>query len=140
MYTIKSLWFYWIHFTSTIFITFFVAECVKNKVIDRYIHCLCRILNTHADLNIGHCVEFTFFECKLGGFLVKKILKSSLELKQNSSEMNILPFSFSNAINFKNVIIKILTEENYLTCPKWRWLLHNDIRLYLLEKIYKSVR
>ena len=34
-----------------------------------------------ADLNIGHCVELTFFEGKLGGFLEVKIKKSSNKLK-----------------------------------------------------------
>ena len=36
-----------------------------------------------ADLNKGHHVEFTFFEDNLGGFFVVKVLKSSYKLKNS---------------------------------------------------------
>ena len=51
----------------------------RNEVIDRYMymHCIMQNLNKNAqvniyylvDLNIGHHVELTIFEGKLGGFL-----------------------------------------------------------------------
>ena len=44
-------------------------------------------INPLADLNIGHCVELTFFEGKLDGFLVVRVLNSSCELKQFTSEV-----------------------------------------------------
>ena len=45
----------------------------KNEVIDRYMHCIKQnfkknaqvSIYTLADLNIGHCVELTFFEGRL---------------------------------------------------------------------------
>ena len=44
-----------------------------------------------------HCVELTFFEGKLGGFFVVKVLKSSYKLtKQFSSELNLLSLSKCN--------------------------------------------
>ena len=52
---------------------------LKNEVIDRYMHCIMpknrAQVNIYslADLNIGHCVELTFFEGKLGGFFVVKV-------------------------------------------------------------------
>ena len=33
------------------------------------------------DLNMGHCVELTLFECKLDGFLVIRVYKFSYEPK-----------------------------------------------------------
>ena len=49
---------------------------------------LCRIFKNAqvsiyslADLNIGHCVSLTFFEGKLGGIFVVKVLKFSYKLK-----------------------------------------------------------
>ena len=53
----------------------------KNEVIDIYMHCIMQDLKKDAqvsiyslaDLNNGHCVEFTFFEGKLGGFFVVKV-------------------------------------------------------------------
>ena len=55
----------------------------KNEVIDRYIHYIIQNLKKNAqvsiyplaDLNIGHCVELTFFEGKLGGFFCGKGIK-----------------------------------------------------------------
>ena len=52
----------------------------KNEVIGRDMHCLMQnVKNAQvriyslADLNIGHCVKFTIFEGKLGGFFVVKV-------------------------------------------------------------------
>ena len=60
----------------------------KKEVIVRYIHCIMQnfknaqvSIYTLADLNIGHCVELIFFEGKLGGCFVVKVLKSSYKLK-----------------------------------------------------------
>ena len=57
----------------------------KNKVIDRYMYCIMQnfsnkknaqmSLYSLADLNIGHCVELTFLESKMGRFLNRKFLK-----------------------------------------------------------------
>ena len=59
---------------------------IKNEVIDRYMHYMYYAefynesaqvcIYSLADLNIGHCVELTFFEGKLGGFFVVKIKKN----------------------------------------------------------------
>ena len=54
----------------------------KNEVIDRYMDCILQncFLNAQvcmyslADLNIGHCVELTFLEGKLGRFLMLTFL------------------------------------------------------------------
>ena len=53
----------------------------KNEVIDRNMHCIMQNFKKNAqvsiyslaDLNIGHCVELTFFEGKLGGIYVVKV-------------------------------------------------------------------
>ena len=48
-------------------------EVIDREVIDRYMHCIMQNLKNAqdfiyslADLNIGHCVELTFLEGKLG--------------------------------------------------------------------------
>ena len=45
----------------------------KNKVIDRYMHSIMKNLKINAQVCIysfvAHCVELTFFEGKLDGFL-----------------------------------------------------------------------
>ena len=75
---------YWINFTSTIYICKkFCSWMFKNEVIDRYMQCIIQNFEIHlnaqvcicslADLNIGQCVELTFFEGKLGGFLVTRV-------------------------------------------------------------------
>ena len=55
----------------------------KNEFIDRYMHCILenfqknaqvsKYMYSLADLNIGHCVELTFFKGKLGEFFVVKV-------------------------------------------------------------------
>ena len=56
----------------------FCSWMFKIEVTDRYMHCIMQIfflnaqvcMHSVADLNIGHCVELTFFNNKLAGFLV----------------------------------------------------------------------
>ena len=98
----------------------------KNEVIDRYMHC--RILkNTQvsilvyslADLNIGQCVELTFFKGKLGGFFVLKVLKSSNELKTILIRLE-STFTSQNAINLKKLHFKKVN----IRSPRGRSPLH----------------
>ena len=69
----------------------------ENEVIDRYVHCILQNLKKNAqvsmyslvDLNIGHCVEFTFLEGKLGWFLIHVksfLIRSFLKLLHFESE------------------------------------------------------
>ena len=48
-------------------------------------------------------------------------------------------FHFQNAIKLKNFISKMLPYEIYLSCSQGRLILHNDLRLDLLESICKHV-
>ena len=47
--TIQSLLFYWIHSTSTIFVTIFCSCLFKNRVIDRYMHCIMQNIKINAN-------------------------------------------------------------------------------------------
>ena len=55
----------------------------KTEVIDRYMHCIMQNLKKNAqvsiysleDLNIGHCIELTFLEGKLGRFLMLALVR-----------------------------------------------------------------
>ena len=52
------------------------ATCIHNIMYNFKINAqVCKY--SLADLNIGHCVEFAFFEGKLDRFLVLKFLKWS---------------------------------------------------------------
>ena len=65
-------------FICTIYATIFAAECLNIKILINFMDAV--MLNfkinaqvctsSIADLNLGHCVELTFCESKLGGFLV----------------------------------------------------------------------
>ena len=76
------------YFPSTIYVTFFANKCLKIKLLIDICTVFCRIIK-HAqvsiysleDLNIGHCVELTFFGGKLGEYFVVKVYKSRYELK-----------------------------------------------------------
>ena len=81
----------------------------ENEVIDRYMYMHCNMQNfifknaqvsiySLADLNIGHCVELTFPENKLGRFLMLTFLKWSFQtycilkvkVKVDSTQMRIV--------------------------------------------------
>ena len=74
---------------------FFADKCFKIKLLMDMCNVFCRIKKMHrfafsiADINTGHCVEFTFLEGKLGWFLthVKSFLiRSFLKLLHFESE------------------------------------------------------
>ena len=68
-----------VHISITSFINIYLQKMFKIEVIDRYMHCMMQNLKkmhrltvciySLADLNIGHCVELTFLEGKLGRYL-----------------------------------------------------------------------
>ena len=75
---------------------------LKNEVIDRYMPCIMQNLKKNAqvciyslaDLNIGHCIELTFLQGKLGRFLMITFLKWSV--------LNLLHFESESESRFNS--------------------------------------
>ena len=94
-----------------------------------------------ADLNRSNCVELSVFEGKLGRCLVK-VKKSSEELNQFSSELNLLSLSPSKCLKLKKLDFRKVNIRNLPNMPLKRanssHYLNNDVHLDLSEIIYEN--
>lgn len=115
---------------------------VFNQILlSHNLQCQCKLFNLiiivtynpeSKHLNIGHSVELTFLEGKLGNFLllIIAVVKSNF--------LTLLHFESEGENRFNcSQLLKRLSQEIHPDCPQRGSILHNGLHLYKLESICK---